>query len=126
MTALYDGFLPGRHEIEGLGRGGFLFGGMSHIGSILALPSGIRAWTVAEAGALTDASLEPVLAEAAAIDFLLIGTGQKLVFLPPMLRAALRAAGIHHEAMNTVSATQTYNILMGEGRKVAAALIAIA
>jgi len=40
--------------------------------------------------------------------------------------AALKLAGIRHEAMNTASATQTYNILMGEGRKVAAALIAVA
>ena len=126
MPPLYDGFLPGRHAIEGLGRGGFLFGGMSHIGSILALPSGIRAWPVTDAGAVTIDTLAPVLSELAEVEFLLIGTGAKLLFPSPALRSGLRAAGLRHEAMNTVSATQTYNILMDEGRKVAAALIAVA
>ena len=43
----YAGFLPGAHAIEGYGAGGFRFGGMSHRGSILALPSGVYAWAAA-------------------------------------------------------------------------------
>ena len=39
--------------------------------------------------------------------------------------AALREAGLRFEAMATASAAQTYNILLSEGRKVAAALIAV-
>ncbi len=47
MERKYEGFLPGRHAIEGYGSGGFRFGGMSHRGSILAAPSGVRAVDIA-------------------------------------------------------------------------------
>lgn len=126
MSPRYDGFLPGRHPVEGIGRGGFLFAGISHIGSILALPSGIRAWPAGEPAAITAESLAPVIAEAGEIEFLLIGSGARLAFPSAAVRAALKEAGIRYEAMNTVVATQTYNILLDEGRKVAAALIAVA
>ena len=41
------GFVPGRAPIDAYGNGGFRFADMSHRGSILALPSGIKAgrWT---------------------------------------------------------------------------------
>ena len=38
------GFLPGQHPIDGLGGFGFRFADMSHRGSLLALPSGLRAF----------------------------------------------------------------------------------
>lgn len=126
MTTRGAGFVPGRHPIEGIGRGGFLFAGMSHVGSILALPSGVCAWSVQSASEMTPASLDAVLAEQGEIEFLLIGTGERLVFANAALRQHLAAAGLRFEAMSTSSATQTYNILLDEGRKVAAALIAVA
>ena len=127
-----DGFLPGSHAIEGYGQGGFRFAGMSHRGSILALPSGIYAWDVSSPDDLAVASLQRVVAEARAaagtaqaIEHLLIGTGADM--LPIFdLRAALRRAGLHAEAMATAAAARTYSILLGEKRRVAAALIAVA
>ena len=47
-SARYDGFVPGRHVIEGYGAGGFRFAGMSHRGSILATPSGVRAIAITD------------------------------------------------------------------------------
>lgn len=126
MAAPGNGFVPGRHPIEAIGRGGFLFAGMSHVGSLLALPSGVQAWPVADFGALTPETLAPLLAEADALDFVLIGTGKSFVPLGADLRSAFTEAGVRFEAMSTSSATQTYNILLDEGRKVAAALIAVA
>ena len=126
MATPGNGFVPGRHPIEAIGRGGFLFAGMSHVGSVLALPSGVQAWPVAEFASLTPASLALLLAEAEAIDFVLVGTGKSFVPLGADLRAAFTEAGLRFEAMSTSSATQTYNILLDEGRKVAAALIAVA
>ena len=126
MASLGDGFVPGRHPIEAIGRGGFLFAGMSHVGSVLALPSGVHAWPVGVFEALTPATLADLLAEADAIDFVLIGTGTSFVPLGADLRNAFIEAGLRFEAMSTSSATQTYNILLDEGRKVAAALIAVA
>ncbi len=122
---IHDGFLPGRHGIDAYGNGGFRFGQMSHRGSILLLPSGVHAWDVTDAAGITGASLAPVLAEAEAIELLLVGTGADIVFLPEPLRQRLKAAGIGCDAMQTGSAARTYNILMAENRKVAAALIAV-
>ncbi|GJD53184.1 hypothetical protein OPKNFCMD_5955 [Methylobacterium crusticola] len=121
----HDGFVPGRHPIDAYGAGGFRFAEMSHRGSILALPSGIRAWDVADPRAIDAASLAPVLAEAGGVTLLLIGTGAEIVFLPDALRQRLRAAGIGLDVMQTGAAARTYNILAAENRKVAAALIAV-
>jgi uncharacterized protein len=123
----YAGFLPGKHAIEGYGAGGFRFAGMSHRGSILALPSGIRAWHAAVATDISIDSLAAVFAEAPGlIEHLLIGTGTELVPLDKSLRETLRAAGIRAEPMPTAAAARTYSVLLAEDRRVAAALIAVA
>ena len=119
------GFLPGRHAIEGYGAGGFRFAEMSHRGSILALPSGIWAWDAATPEALTLDAFARVLAEQDEIEHLLIGTGEAMLPLFG-LRAALRARGLPAEPMATAAAARTYSILLGEKRKVAAALLAVA
>jgi uncharacterized protein len=119
-------FLPGEHELEGYGGGGFTFAGMSHRGSILALPSGIRAWEAKTHTDIDAASLAPVFAEpAGSIEHLLVGTGLTLQMLPRELRAKLRAAGIVAEPMASAAAARTYAILIGERRRVAAALLAV-
>lgn len=123
---LHDGFVPGRHGIDAYGDGGFRFADMSHRGSILVLPSGIRAWELSEAGAIDADTLAPVIAEREAITLLLVGTGLEIAPLPASLRARLKEAGIGLDVMQTGAAARTYNILLAENRKVAAALIAVA
>lgn len=125
MERRFDGFVPGRHQIDAFGAGGFRFAEMSHRGSILATPSGVRIWPVAAFAEITLASLQPVLDEAEAIDFLILGIGLEIAFLPPSLRDPLRAAGVTVEAMATPAAARTYNVLVAEERRVAAALIAV-
>jgi uncharacterized protein len=123
--AKYSGFLPGRHSIAGYGGGGFRFGGISHRGSILALPSGVYAWRVEKPADITIESLGPLFAEERGlVEHLLVGTGAAMVLLSPELRARLRLAGIRAEAMQTGAAARTYSILLGEKRRVAAALLA--
>jgi uncharacterized protein len=124
-TRRFDGFVPGRHQLDAFGAGGFRFAGMSHRGSILATPGGIRIWPVESFAALTQASLQPVLDESDAIDFLLIGTGTDIAFIPNALRERFREAGITIEGMATAAAARTYNVLVAEDRRVAAALIAV-
>ncbi len=120
------GFLPGRHPIDAYGEGGFKFAGMSHRGSLLALPSGLYAWDATSPADIDEASLVRVLAEApGSIEHLLVGTGLDLAPLTPALAQRLRAAKIVAEPMATGAAARTYNILMGEGRRVAAALLAV-
>ena len=93
-SAKYSGFLPGRHVIEGYGDCGFTFAGMSHRGSILALPSGIYAWDVMGPEDLGIGALAQVFAEPKGeIEHLLIGTGVELRPLAKDLRAALNRSG---------------------------------
>ncbi|NEU11331.1 hypothetical protein G3T14_04220 [Methylobacterium sp. BTF04] len=123
--SLHDGYVPGRHLIDAYGNGGFRFAEMSHRGSILVLPSGVRAWDVAEAKAIDRNALRPVVTEAGAVELLLIGTGVDIAPFPDALRRWLKDTGIGLDVMQTGAAARTYNILMAENRKVAAALIAV-
>jgi uncharacterized protein len=123
---IYEGFVPGRHGIDAYGNGGFRFAEMSHRGSILALPSGVKAWPVASVAEITEASLADVFAEADDLEFMIIGTGLELAPLPNALRWRFREAQIGLDVMQTGAAARTYNIMVGENRKVGAALIAVA
>ena len=126
-TRKYEGFVPGEHEIEGFGSGGFRFAGMSHRGSLLLLPSGVHAWSVDDSAKIDVASLSPVFDEAAgSIELLLVGTGSEIRPLRADLRARLKEAGIGVDPMATAHAIATYNILVSERRRVAAALVAVA
>jgi len=116
---------PGRAPIEAYGNGGFRFAEMSHRGSILALPSGIEAWSPTSPEAITPATLTRLFDEASAIDILLVGMGAGTAFLTPDTRRALESVGIFPELMSTGAAVRTYNVLLSEGRAVAAALLAV-
>ncbi|MFN4141281.1 Mth938-like domain-containing protein [Aestuariivirga sp.] len=115
---------PGRVPIDSYGAGGFGFAEMSHRGSILALPSGIHAWNP-DPLALKPEDFAPVLAERDAIELLVIGTGLAMARPPRPVREALAAAGIMIDPMATGHAVATYNLLLAEKRRVAAALIAV-
>jgi uncharacterized protein len=120
-----DRHLPNPAPIEAYGNGGFRFGGMSHRGSLLCLPGGIWASNVKRAGDIDEAALARVLADDAAIDHFLIGTGKDLLAMPAALREAFRTRRISLEAMTTGAAVRTYNILLGERRRVGALLVAV-
>jgi uncharacterized protein len=117
--------LPRRAPIDAYGQGGFRFAGMSHRGSLLCLPSGIWAWAPAVPTDIDAAALAPVIAEAGDIDLFLIGTGAAPWFVPEALRWELRDRHIVLDAMPTGPAVRTYNIVLGENRRVAAGLIAV-
>jgi len=121
----FEGFVPGRHQIDAFGAGGFRFAGMGHVGSILATPAGIAIWPVTCFADITPQSLQRVLDEADMIDFLLIGTGADIAFITHVWRALLKERDITVEGMATGAAARTYNVLVGEDRRVAAALIAV-
>ncbi|MCT8997217.1 Mth938-like domain-containing protein [Chelativorans intermedius] len=116
---------PGRAAIDAYGNGGFRFAEMSHRGSILCLPSGIHGWAADDPTTLDEEDFARPLAEAGAIEILLVGTGRQLLPLPPELRARLREAGMAVETMATGAAVRTFNVLLAEERAVAAALIAV-
>jgi uncharacterized protein len=117
--------LPTPAIIESYGDGGFRFAGMSHRGSLLCLPDGIWAWPVAHASELSEVVLASVFERAAELDLFLIGAGRDPYALPEPLRARFRALSITVDCLGTGPAAQTYNILLGENRRVGAGLIAV-
>jgi uncharacterized protein len=122
------GFVPGRHLIDAYGAGGFRFAGMSHVGSILATPLGVRAVSALTPGEINASLFEPLFAELAAqprsVEFLIIGTGEHMTRLTDSLRARLRRAGLQTDAMATGPAARVYNIMLSENRRVATLLLA--
>jgi uncharacterized protein len=117
--------LPRSAPIDAYGKGGFVFAGMSHRGSLLCLPDAIWAWDVSRPEQIDKYSLERVFSAAAVLDTLILGTGTTMWLPPSDLRTSLRAAQVVLEAMQTGPAVRTYNIMIGERRRVAAALIAV-
>jgi uncharacterized protein len=117
--------LPRSAPIEAYGKGGFIFDSMSHRGSLLCLPDAIWAWPVTKPDEIDRASLARIFAAANAIDTLIIGTGTEVWLPPTALREALRGVRVVLDAMQTGPAVRTYNVMIGERRRVAAALIAV-
>ena len=121
-------FAPGSHPITAYGAQAFAFAGMSHAGSILATPKGVRAIAAANVDDLDQGALSALMAECAespgSIEFLVVGTGERMAPISKTLRTALIRAGLRFEAMATGPALRVYNVMQSEGRRVAAALIA--
>ena len=117
--------LPRSAPIEAYGKGGFAFADMSHRGSLLCLPDAIWAWPIVKPEEIDQVALARVFAAANVIDTLIIGTGTNVWLPPQALREALRKVGVVLDAMQTGPAIRTYNIMMGERRRVAAGLIAV-
>lgn len=110
----FDGPPP----VDGYGPGFFRIAGLVRQGPQALLPSGVADWA-----GLTDPA--PFLAEAGRFDVLFLGMGAEIAPLDPGLRATLEAAGIGVEIMATPSACRTYNVLLSEGRRIAAGLIPV-
>jgi uncharacterized protein len=116
----------GRQLIQAYGDGGFRISGVRHEGSVWVLPEATLAWTVTGFAELRLDDMQRLIARAAQnVSILLIGTGRAMLPLPVDLRLACQAAGIAVEPMDTGAACRTYNVLLGEERTVAAALIAV-
>jgi uncharacterized protein len=113
---------PGRSAIQSYGPEGFRIADALYPGAIIVLPSGIERWPTAHAP-LNENDFAPMLARRTEFDVLLVGFGAASVELPHVLGLRLRAMGLPCELMDTGAACRTYNLLIAEGRRVAAALL---
>ena len=102
--------------VEGYGDGYWRIGGRRWPGAVLVLPTGPVEW---------DGGAHAIVAAAERFDVLLLGTGAEIARVDPALREPLEAAGVGIEAMASAQAARTYNVLLGEGRRVACALMPI-
>jgi uncharacterized protein len=112
----------GRQIIERYASSGFRVSGVIYHGPVLVFPDSTVPWDAASASDVTFDALAPVI-EHGGVEILLLGLGRAMTAVPGALRTALRAARIALEAMDTGAACRTYNVLVAEDRRVAAALV---
>jgi len=105
-------------HVEGYGPGFFRVAGEAIEGPLLLLPSGVTAWNGTD-------DIAPILAAVGDIDVLFLGTGPEIAYAPAPLREALEEAGIGIEVMASPTACRTFNVLLGEGRRIGLAALPV-
>ncbi|MCE7888074.1 MAG: hypothetical protein DYH13_11325 [Alphaproteobacteria bacterium PRO2] len=123
----------GAQVIQSYAAGSFRVSGKVYSGAIIVMPTETFSWDAPHSfydlkaehfKALTLPLRGPLpLPVGEGLDVVLLGTGKTMQILKPDMRAALKEMGLSVEAMDTGAACRTYNVLMAEGRRVAAALI---
>lgn len=116
----------GRQIIQAYPAGGFKVSGVSYDGAVLVMPDKTVIWPApADLSKIRADDFSLLFDHADDVDVLLFGMGTRAGFLPPSVRADLRAKNLVIDAMDTGAACRTYNVLMAEGRRVAAALMPV-
>ena len=110
--------------IEGYGDGGFRLKGRKFVGGLSVYADAFHPHDVANSDDLTVAALEVFSKSGDKPELILIGTGNSMKLLPSQFRKEAQAVGYAIEFMDTGAAARTYNVLLMEGRKVAAFLVA--
>jgi uncharacterized protein len=112
----------GRQIIERYAASGFRVSGVIYHSPILVFPDRTLPWDAASAENVSLDNLAPVI-EAGGVELLLLGLGRSTSAIPVALRNTLASHRIALEPMTTAAACRTYNVLVAEDRRVAAALI---
>lgn len=115
----------GSQIVQAYGNGGFRVTNQRYEGSILVTPLQTVSWPITALSEATLESFDPLYAATEAIDILFLGCGKSIAPVAKDLRLELRKRGTVLELMDTGAACRTYNVTLTEGRRVAAALIAI-
>jgi uncharacterized protein len=109
----------GRQIIERYGASGFRVSGAIYTGPVLVFPDQTLLWAEAT---ISEAGLAPIFTHGG-VELLLLGLGRRMAPLALALRTMLKAHGIAVEGMDTGAGCRTYNLLLSEDRRVAAALL---
>jgi len=109
------------NTITGYGEDHVLVNGRRHDSSVIITADQVLAWDADVFDRLKREDFERLAN--LGVEIVLLGTGPRQRFPHPRLTAPLAAAGIGVEAMDLKAACRTYNILVAEERKVAAALL---
>ncbi|MFY8092951.1 MAG: Mth938-like domain-containing protein [Niveispirillum sp.] len=114
-----------RQVIDTYAPGHFRVSNVLHSGAVIVFPARTVAWDVPGFADLTAAHFAPVLSADPKPEVLLLGSGARMQLLPSALRKALREQGIVVDVMDSPAACRTYNVLLAEGRLIAAALLPV-
>lgn len=109
--------------IRTYGPGHFMISSRDWREPVLVMPTATTAWPVTRADELSLAGIAAAIQAPGPAELLLVGCGPRALFIAPAVRAELKAAGLALEVMDTGSACRLYNVLLAEGRRVAAALV---
>lgn len=115
----------GLQRVEAYGSGGFTVSSQHYDGSVMVFADHTQLWPVADWAMVQAGDFEAVLQASPLPEMVIIGCGKNFEMLPKTIKQFFRHHGIAVEAMDTGAACRTYNILLSEGRRVAAALIAV-
>ena len=118
---LHASGLTSLNTFTGYGPGFVLVNDARHESSLIVMPEHMQPWDAGSFATLEGAHFAPILALRPEV--VLLGTGDRIRFPHPRLTQALAQARIGVEVMDLQAACRTYNILMAEERKVAAALL---
>jgi len=125
MTDITPILPPGKQLIQAYGEGRFRVAGVAHEGSVLVFADATSAWPAVDFDDITADSLQPIVDRATEIDVLILGCGPRFRAPDPALTRHLAESNIALEMMDTGAACRTFNLLLSDGRNVAAALIAV-
>jgi uncharacterized protein len=114
-----------RKLVDGYGGGAISIRGVTYRRPIVVLGDRVLDWDFADIAALTAADFQALIDLADRPEILLLGMGKRALFVRPDVRAALRAAGMIADLMDTGAACRTYNLLLAEDRRVAACLVPV-
>jgi uncharacterized protein len=109
------------NTFSGYGDGYVMINGQRHDSNLIVTPEQLLPWSASGFDALTESDFQGFLD--LKLEILLLGTGPKQRFPHPRLTRVLAEKRIGVEAMDIQAACRTYNILMAEERRVAAALL---
>ena len=115
----------GAQVIQSYAGGRFRISGTLYEGAVIVFPDHTMSWSFSDS--VADLKIEDfdLLSQSEGIDVVLLGTGKNFQFIVPDLRKTLKERGLSVDAMDTGAACRTYNVLLAEGRRVAAMLLPV-
>lgn len=112
--------------IQSYSGGTFKVSGSAYSGAVFVLPEETTPWDFdGDPASLSEEDFDFLADKADDIDVILLGCGKATIFLSPNLKLALKTKGLNVDVMDSGAACRTYNVLMAEGRRVAAALLPV-
>ena len=117
--------IEGRNIIQSYGNGKFQISDKEYDHSVLVFPDQIIPWSPIDTNSLIVDDFKKVLTVGPIVELLLLGCGKTTWFLPLPLRDELKEMGLVLEPMDTGAACRTFNVLLGEDRRIAAALMLV-
>lgn len=111
--------------IHRYGGGGFSIAKQPYEGSQLVSMRKTTGWAVTHSDDITFESLKPLIETENPPELILFGLGETPTTHLPEIRTQLHALNIKMDVMSTAAACRTWNILLTEGRRAAAAILAI-